>query len=60
MHDNGGLNNVSLYGLSWSSSPFASGDSNAGYLSFGSGSVGVRDGNRRVYGFSVRCVSQDL
>ena len=59
-HDNGGLNNVSTNGNYWSSSPYASGNSNAGNLNFNSGTINVRNNNNRVNGFSVRCVSQYL
>jgi uncharacterized protein (TIGR02145 family) len=50
------LANTSSYGYYWSSSPYYGGNSNAGYLSFYSGSVYPLNNNNRAYGFSVRCV----
>ena len=45
-------------GYYWSSSPYASGYTNAGYLYFSSGGVNPLDGSDRGYGFSVRCVRE--
>lgn len=58
-YGNGGLINASSYGFYWSSSPYASGNDNGGYMYFNSdGRVWSRNYYGRAYGYSVRCVSE--
>jgi len=52
----GALTNVGTNGYVYSSSSYAAGDRNAGYLNFNSGNVNPLNGNNRANGFPVRCV----
>ena len=52
----GALGGAGTEGTAWSSSPYASGNQNAGRLFFKSGEVNPLNNINRAYGFSVRCV----
>ena len=52
----GALTNVGTWGLYFSSSSYAAGSINAGYLNFNAGNVNPLNNNNRANGFSVRCV----
>ncbi|MDE7305218.1 MAG: fibrobacter succinogenes major paralogous domain-containing protein, partial [Alistipes sp.] len=54
--ESGALTSVGGSGNYWSSSSFAAGNINAGYLLFSSGTVRPLDYTFRAYGLSVRCV----
>ena len=56
-HDaSGALTNVSTNGYYWSSSSYAAGNINAGFLNFNSGNVNPLNNGNRAAGLSVRCV----
>ena len=58
-HDaSGALTNVSTYGYYWSSSSYAAGNINAGFLYFNSGYVSPLGSGGRAAGLSVRCVQE--
>ncbi len=57
-YSDGGLNNPDAGGGYWSSSPYDSGDTNAGRLYFGASYVYPLNVDGRGYGFSVRCVQE--
>ncbi len=58
LHCSSGALDYTTSGCYWSSSPYASGNAYAGYLSFLSSSVYPLNYNHRGYGFSVRCVRE--
>ncbi len=55
-NDAGTLLDAGLYGRCWSSSPYASGDHNAGYLRFWAKEVTPLYNMKRANAISVRCV----
>ncbi|WP_455591934.1 DUF4906 domain-containing protein [Bacteroides sp.] len=57
--DAGKLAEVGVAGYYWSSSPFNSGDGDAGRLTFYDGGVQPEDYNYRSYGQSVRCMREE-
>ena len=54
----GALSSVGTSGFAWSSSPYASGNVNAGHLYFHASYVCPLDNNNRANGFPVRCVRE--
>ncbi|MDE6069639.1 MAG: fibrobacter succinogenes major paralogous domain-containing protein [Alistipes sp.] len=52
----GALTNVGTWGLYFSSSSYAAGSINAGYLNFNAGNVNPLNNANRASGLSVRCV----
>ena len=52
----GALTNVGTNGYVYSSSSYAAGDRNAGYLNFNSGNVNPLNNANRAAALSVRCV----
>ncbi len=56
-YSSGALDNTTN-GYYWSSSPYASGNTNAGNLNFNAGNVYPLNNNNRGNGFSVRCVQE--
>ncbi len=57
-YSDGSLNNPDANGNYWSSSPYNSGDTNAGNLNFNASNVYPLNNNNRGNGFSVRCVQE--
>ncbi len=54
--ESGDLTSVGGSGNCWSSSSYAAGNINAGYLNFNSGNVNPLNNTNRANGLSVRCV----
>ncbi len=57
-YSDGSLSNPDAYGYYWSSSPYTSGNPNAGRLGFSASSVYPLYDGSRGNGFSVRCVQE--
>ena len=54
--ETGALTVVGTNGYAWSSSPYAAGNANGGFLNFNSGNVNPLNNTNRANAFPVRCV----